>query len=337
LLARPGAGPALLDTHGKICAHVLDKLPPKVIVYEVGPRDGLQNEARLIGTDDKVAFIDALSETGLGAIEITSFVNPKWIPQLADAVEVSRRITRRPGVAYSALVPNRQGLEGALKAGMKEIAVFMSASETHNKKNVNKSIAATLEAFRDTVPPALAAGLKVRAYVSTVYGCPYEGAVDPQKAVDLCRELRALGCYQVSLGDTIGVANPRQVRDVLARVLAEVPLPEVAVHFHDTRGTALANILVSVEMGITTVDAALGGLGGCPYAPGASGNVATEDVVYMLEGMGVRTGVDLDKLVQVSRFASTLVGHEVPSKYYRAAIGTRSRATTTSSTHTTTG
>jgi hydroxymethylglutaryl-CoA lyase len=306
---------------------VLEQLPPEVTLYEVSPRDGLQNEARLIPMTDKVALIDALSDTGLPAIEITSFVNPKWIPQLADAVEVASRIKRKPGIVYSALVPNRQGLDAALKAGMKEIAVFLSASETHNKKNVNKTIAATLEAFRETVPPALEAGLRVRAYVSTVYGCPYEGAVDPQRSVELCRDLRALGCYQISLGDTIGVANPRQVRDVLTRVLAETPVPEVAVHFHDTRGTALANILVAVEMGITTVDAALGGLGGCPYAPGASGNVATEDVVYMLEGMGVRTGVDLDKLIDCSRLASSLVGHEVPSKYYRAAIGARARAT----------
>jgi hydroxymethylglutaryl-CoA lyase len=305
---------------------VFEHLPADVTIYEVGPRDGLQNEARMIPTDDKIAFINALSETGLRAIEITSFVNPKWIPQLADGTEVSRRITRRPGVVYSALVPNRQGLDAAMAAGMREVAVFMSASETHNKKNVNKTIAATLAAFRDTVPPALAAGLKVRAYVSTVYGCPYEGAVDPAKAVELCRELRALGCYQVSLGDTIGVANPRQVRDVLSRVLAEIPAPEVAVHFHDTRGTALANILVAVEMGITTVDSALGGLGGCPYAPGASGNVATEDVIYMLEEMGVRTGVDLDKLVLASRLASTLVGHEMPSKFYRAYVGARTRA-----------
>ena len=295
-------------------------------MYEVGPRDGLQNESRMVPTDDKVKLIDALSETGLRAIEITSFVNPKWIPQLADGGEVSRRIVRKAGMIYSALVPNRQGLDAAIASGMKEVAVFMSASETHNKKNINKTIAQTLAAFRETVPPALAAGLRVRAYVSTIYGCPYEGAVDPAKAVELARALKALGCYQISLGDTIGVANPRQVRDVLSRVLAEIPRSEVAVHFHDTRGTALANILVSVEMGITTVDAALGGLGGCPYAPGASGNVATEDVVYMLEGMGVRTGVDLDRLVDCARLASTLVGHEVPSKYYRAAIGARSRA-----------
>jgi hydroxymethylglutaryl-CoA lyase len=305
---------------------VFEHLPADVTIYEVGPRDGLQNEARLIPTDDKIAFIDALSATGLRAIEITSFVNPRWIPQLADGAEVSRRIVRRPGVVYSALVPNRQGLEAAIGAGMREVAVFMSASETHNKKNVNKTIAATLAAFQDTVPPALAAGLKVRAYVSTVYGCPYEGAVDPAKAVELCHALRALGCYQISLGDTIGVATPRQVRDVLSRVLADIPAPEVAVHFHDTRGTALANILVAVEMGITTIDSALGGLGGCPYAPGASGNVATEDVIYMLEGMGVRTGVNLDKLVDAARLVSTLVGHEMPSKFYRAYVGARTRS-----------
>jgi hydroxymethylglutaryl-CoA lyase len=306
---------------------VLDQLPPSVTLYEVGPRDGLQNESRLIPTDDKVALIDALSGTGLSAIEITSFVNPRWIPQLADGVEVARRIARRAGVLYSALVPNRQGFDSALEAGMQEIAVFLSASETHNKKNVNKTIAATLQAFSEVVPPALERGLRVRAYVSTVYGCPYEGKVDPARSLELCRELRAMGCYQISLGDTIGVANPRQVRDVLSRVLAENPTDAVAVHFHDTRGTALANILVAVEMGITTVDAALGGLGGCPYAPGASGNVATEDVVYMLEEMGIRTGVDLDKLIDCSRLASSLVGHEMPSKYYRAAIGARQRGT----------
>jgi hydroxymethylglutaryl-CoA lyase len=302
------------------------KLPTEVTIYEVGPRDGLQNEARNVPTADKIRFIDALVAAGIRSIEITSFVSPKWIPQLADAAEVARGVSRPAGVRMSALVPNRRGLDTALAAGMKEIAVFMSVSETHNKKNVNKTIAETLAAFRDTVPPALAAGLKVRAYVSTVYGCPYEGAVDPGKALELCRALKALGCYQVSLGDTIGVATPRQVRDVLGRVLAEFPAPEVAVHFHDTRGTALANILVAVELGITTVDSALGGLGGCPYAPGASGNVSTEDVVYLLEGMGVRTGIDLDKLVDAGRLASTFVGHDVPSKYYRAAIGARSRS-----------
>src|SRR3954469_23582044 len=300
---------------------MLEQFPKSVTIYEVGPRDGLQNEARPIATGDKIAMIDALTATGLQRIEITSFVNPKWIPQLADARDVARGIKRKDDTVYSCLVPNKTGLTKALDAGMKEVAVFLSASETHNKKNVNKTIADTLTAFEEVIGPAREAGVRVRAYVSTVYGCPYEGAVDPAKALELCRSLRTLGCYQVSLGDTIGVANPRQVRDILTRVLAEIPKPEVAVHFHDTRGTALANILVAVEMGITTVDAALGGLGGCPYAPGASGNVATEDVVYMLEGMGVRTGIDIDKLIAASGLASTLVGHEMPSKFYRAYVG----------------
>ncbi|MDZ4697236.1 MAG: hydroxymethylglutaryl-CoA lyase [Deltaproteobacteria bacterium] len=309
---------------------LLEHLPSDVTIYEVGPRDGLQNESRLIPTARKIDLINALSDTGLHTIEITSFVNPKWIPQLADALEVAQTITRKPGVGYSALVPNARGLETAMAGGMKEIAVFLSASETHSKRNINKSIAEALEAFAETVPPALAQGVKVRAYVSTVYGCPYEGAVDPEVSVALSRQLYDMGCYQVSLGDTIGVANPRQVRDVLTRVQAVIPNEAIAVHFHDTRGTALANILVSVDMGITVVDSALGGLGGCPYAPGASGNVATEDVVYMLEGMGIKTGVDLDKLVECSQMATALVGHEMPSKVYRATIGQRQRTRTRS-------
>jgi len=309
---------------------LLDHLPSDVTIYEVGPRDGLQNESRLIPTARKIELINALSDTGVHAIEITSFVNPKWIPQLADALEVAKTITRKPGVEYSALVPNARGLETALAGGMREIAVFLSASETHSKRNINKSIEEALEAFAETVPPALAHGVRVRAYVSTVYGCPYEGAVDPEVSVMLSKKLYDMGCYQVSLGDTIGVANPRQVRDVLTRVQSVIPNEAIAVHFHDTRGTALANILVSVEMGITVVDSALGGLGGCPYAPGASGNVATEDVVYMLEGMGIKTGVDLDKLVECSQMATALVGHEMPSKVYRATIGQRQRSRTRS-------
>jgi hydroxymethylglutaryl-CoA lyase len=305
---------------------VFDQLPAEVVLFEVGPRDGLQNETRLVATTDKVALIDALSGCGLRAIEITSFVNPQWVPQLADAGEVARQVVRRPGIIYSALVPNPQGLVAAQAAAMPEIAVFLSASESHNRKNVNKSIADTLRVLEQVVPSARRAGMRVRAYVSTVYGCPYEGAVNPAKAVALVAALRAAGCYQVSLGDTIGVANPRQVRDVLALVLAETSREAVAVHFHDTRGTALANILVALEMGITTIDTALGGLGGCPFAPGASGNVATEDVVNMLEGMGVKTGVQLDKLIDCSRLAASLVGHEMPSRYYRAAIGSRLHA-----------
>ena len=304
---------------------LLDTLPRKVTVYEVGPRDGLQNEARQVPTADKIAFIDALALTGLTRIEITSFVSPKWIPQLADAVEVAQRVQRRPGVTFSALVPNRQGLDRAMAAGMREIAVFLSASEAHNKKNINKTIAETLSAFDQVVPPALAAGMRVRAYVSTVFGCPYEGEVAPAATMALCKTLREMGVYQVSLGDTIGVANPVQVERVLAQILAEVPIEEVAVHFHDTQGTALANCLVSVAMGITTIDAAVGGLGGCPYAPGAAGNLATEDLVAMLHAMGVDTGVDLEKLIASSRLAEAFVGHDLPSKYLKAHMGKQAR------------
>jgi len=302
------------------------KLPAKATIYEVGPRDGLQNEARQVPTADKIRFIDGLVKAGIRDIEITSFVSPKWIPQLADAAEVARGVARPAGVRMSALVPNRRGLDTALASGMKEIAVFLSASETHNKKNVNKSIADTLVAFDDVVPHALAAKVPVRAYVSTVYGCPYEGDVDPDKAVELTSRLVDMGVYQVSLGDTIGVANPRQVEDVLGRVIARHSPDVIAMHFHDTQGTALANVLTGLTMGITTIDAAAGGLGGCPYAPGASGNLATEDVVAMLHSMGVETGIDLDKLTEASRTAATYVGHELPSKYLKAHLGKQARA-----------
>ncbi len=302
------------------------KLPPAVTIYEVGPRDGLQNEARNVPTADKIRFIDALVAAGIRMIEITSFVSPKWIPQLADSAEVARGVARPPGVRMSALVPNRRGLDTALASGMKEIAVFMSASETHNKKNVNKTIAETLAAFGDVVGPARDAGVQVRAYLSTCFGCPYEGEVDPERVVALTGDLRDMGVYQVSISDTIGVANPRQVEDVLGRVIAKHPVESLGVHFHDTQGTALANCVVAMEMGITTIDAAAGGLGGCPYAPGASGNLATEDVVAMLHAMGVATGIDLDKLVEASRMASTFVGHELPSKYLKAHLGKQARA-----------
>lgn len=305
---------------------MLERFPSHVTIYEVGPRDGLQNEARPIATTDKIAMIDALSATGLSRIEITSFVNPKWIPQLADASEVARGIARKEGVVYSCLVPNKKGLDKALAAGMKEVAVFLSASETHNKKNVNKTIAETLTAFEEVIGPAREAGVRVRAYVSTVYGCPYEGDVAPSAVVALVKELRARGVYQISLGDTIGVATPLQVKSVLEQVMAVAPVEELAVHFHDTRGTALANVLVAVGMGIATVDSAVGGLGGCPYAPGASGNLASEDVVYMLHGMGIATGIDLDALVACASRLAAVVGHEMPSKYTKAALGARSKA-----------
>ena len=300
-------------------------LPTHVTVYEVGPRDGLQNEARQVPTADKIRFIDGLVDAGISHIEITSFVSPKWIPQLGDASEVARGVKKRDGVHMSALVPNRRGLDSALEVGMKEIAVFLSASETHNKKNVNKTIAETLDAFADVVPPALAAGVRVRAYVSTVFGCPYEGEVAPQKSVELMRRLVGMGVYQVSLGDTIGVANPKQVEEVLDIVLKEHAAPTVAVHFHDTQGTALANCVVAMNKGITTIDSSVGGLGGCPYAPGAAGNLATDDLVAMLHSMGVSTGIDLDKLVECSRMAAAFVGHELPSKYLKAHLGKQAR------------
>jgi hydroxymethylglutaryl-CoA lyase len=302
------------------------KLPDRVTIYEVGPRDGLQNEARQVPTPEKIRFIDALVEAGLHNIEITSFVSPKWIPQLADAAEVARGVRRPATVRMSALVPNRRGLDNALAAGMKEIAVFLSASETHNKKNVNKSIAETLVAFEDVVAPALAAGVPVRAYVSTVFGCPYEGDVDPRAVLQLSARLLDMGVYQISLGDTIGVANPKQVEEVVSQILANHAADRIAVHFHDTQGTALANCLVSIILGIRTIDASAGGLGGCPYAPGAAGNLATEDLVAMLHSMGIETGVDLDRLVEASRLASSFVGHDLPSKYLKAHLGKQARA-----------
>ena len=299
--------------------------PSHVEVYEVGPRDGLQNESRPVATVDKIALVDQLTSAGLRHIEIGSFVNPRWIPQLADGAEVARGIHRAPGASYSCLVPNKKGLDTALAAGMKEVAVFLSASETHNKKNVNKTIGETLDAFVEVIEPAKQAGAKVRAYVSTVFGCPYEGKVDPATVVRLCRELDARGVYQISLGDTIGVGTPRQVERVLGLILEHVPLERIALHMHDTRGTALANVLVGLELGITTIDTALGGLGGCPYAPGAAGNLATEDLVYMLEGMGIDTGIDLQALVAASTFVSSIVGHDLPSKYWKAAVGEEAR------------
>jgi hydroxymethylglutaryl-CoA lyase len=300
-------------------------LPSRVRIVEVGPRDGLQNESRQVPTAEKLRFITALMDSGLKRIEITSFVSPRWIPQLADNAEVARGLTRRPGVILSALVPNRRGLDAAMAAGMREIAVFLSASETHNRKYVNKTIAETLVAFEEVIPPARAAGLAVRAYVSTVFGCPYEGDVPASATVALARRLRDMGVYQVSIGDTIGVANPRQVEQVMSEILEAVPVEAVAAHFHDTQGTALANCLVAMQLGVTTIDASVGGLGGCPYAPGASGNLATEDLVAMLHAMGIETGIDLDKLVEASRLAAAFVGHDLPSKYLKAHLGKQAR------------
>jgi hydroxymethylglutaryl-CoA lyase len=298
--------------------------PDRVSVYEVSPRDGLQNEKATVPLGDKLRLIEALTAAGLRRIEATSFVSPKWIPQLADADDVARALPRIAGsrdVAYSALVPNARGLERAKAAGMKEIAVFLSASETHNQKNVNKSIAETIAAFDATIGPARAAGMRVRGYVSTVWGCPYEGTVDPKKALEIAKKLLAMGCYQISLGDTIGVGTPRQTKNIVNMMLAEVPAEAVALHMHDTRGTALANILMGFELGIRDFDSSVGGLGGCPYAPGAAGNVATEDLVYMLHGMGIETGIDLERLVEAGRAAESIVGRPLPGKVHQA--GTR--------------
>jgi hydroxymethylglutaryl-CoA lyase len=295
-------------------------VPDQVSVYEVSPRDGLQNERATVPLRSKVRLIDALVAAGLRRIEITSFVSPKWIPQLADADEVAQHTKPPEGVSFSALCPNAQGLDRARAAGMKEIAVFISASETHNRKNVNKTVAETLAAFEDTIGPARAQGMRVRAYLSTVWGCPFEGDVDPARAVTMAKELLAMGCYQVSLGDTIGVGTPRLTARILERMFAAIEPSRLAMHMHDTRGTALANVLVGLEMGIRDFDASVGGMGGCPYAPGAAGNLATEDLVYMLHGMGIGTGIDLDRLVEAGKVAESVVGRSLPGKVHQAGV-----------------
>jgi len=296
------------------------RLPDTVSVYEVSPRDGLQNEQATVPLRSKLRLIDALVMSGLDRIEITSFVSPKWIPQLADADEVGRHARAPDGVIFSALCPNEKGLERARAAGLREIAVFVSASETHNKKNVNKTVADTLAAFDATVGPARSAGMRVRGYVSTAWGCPFEGEVDPKRVVAIARKLIEMGCYQVSLGDTIGVGTPRQTERVLGLVLGEIAPDRIAMHMHDTRGTALANVLVGLEMGISNFDSSVGGVGGCPYAPGASGNLATEDLVYMLDGMGIATGVDAQKLWEAGRLAEVLVNRPLPGRVHRAGL-----------------
>jgi hydroxymethylglutaryl-CoA lyase len=297
---------------------VLDRLPDTVSVYEVSPRDGLQNEALPIPVDGKLQLLAALVAAGLKRIELTSFVSPRWVPQLADADELVRRALVPAGVTVSALVPNAKGFERARAAGLSEIAVFMSASETHNRKNTNKSVAQSLETFEEVVVPAREAGLSVRAYISTVWGCPYEGDIPVNSSIEIARSLLHLGCYQVSLGDTIGVGTPLQTRDIVKAFLSEFPAEQLALHLHDTRGTALANALVGIELGLRDFDASVAGIGGCPYAPGAAGNLATEDLVYMLSSMGVSTGVDLDLLIEAGRVAESVVGRHLPGKVHQA-------------------
>jgi hydroxymethylglutaryl-CoA lyase len=300
---------------------------PAVVVYEVGPRDGLQNEPEAIATAAKVELVDRLARSGLRRIEITSFVSPHWIPQLADADQVAGQVARYDGVRYSALVPNLKGYERLRAAGLGVAALFVSASETHNRKNVNCTVAESLERFRPVAERAGEEGVLLRAYVSTVCGCPYEGAVAVGKVAKLAADLLALAVDEVSLGDTIGVGHPSQVRELVRTVSNAVPLPKLALHLHDTYGRALANLQAGYEAGVRTFDASLGGLGGCPYAPGASGNVATEDVVDLLESEGVATGVDLGALVDTTAWLEEKVlKRRLPGRVLRARLGLRGRA-----------
>lgn len=298
------------------------KWPKSVAINEVGPRDGLQNEKKLVSTGDKIYWINQLSNSGLKYIEISSFVNPKWIPALADAREVAKGIKREAGVIYAALVPNQKGLEYALETNIDRTAIFMSASEKHNLSNINKSINETYPVLRAVVNDSLAASIPVRGYVSTVFGCPYEGAVSIDSVIRVAENLFEMGIYELSLGDTIGVANPAQVQTVLEAILKRFPQEKIALHFHDTRGTALANVLAAMDMGITSFDSSVGGLGGCPYAPGASGNVATDDLVYMLDGMGIETGVNLKQILKSAKYIQKRLGHQLPSHNLQASQGT---------------
>ena len=297
-------------------------LPPRVRIVEVGPRDGLQNEAAIIATADKIALVDRLSDTGLQTVEATSFVSPKWVPQLADAADVFAGIKHRDGVAYPVLVPNLQGYARARAVGATEVALFTAASDAFNRRNTNAGIDESLERFRPVLAQAAEDGVRVRGYVSTVLGCPYQGEVPVAEVVRVSRALHAMGCYEISLGDTIGVGTPRKARDMLLAVADAVPMDALAVHFHDTYGQALANVLACLEEGVAVVDAAVSGTGGCPYAKGASGNLATEDLVYMLHGMGIQTGVDLDALADTGRWLSGLLGRESGSKVTRARLTT---------------
>lgn len=298
----------------------MGRWPEFVQIKEVGPRDGLQNEKQRISTADKVHWINTLSESGVKEIEYSSFVHPKWVPALADANEVGRRINRNPGVRYSALVPNMKGLELALGAGIDGASVFMSASETHNRKNINKSIDETYLVLHEVIRSAKDAGKHVTAYVSTVFDCPYEGRITPDQVLRVCDRLIEAGADDISLGDTIGTAVPAQVDQLLSEVLERFPSEKIIMHFHDTRGMAIANIMQSMEHGITRFDSSIGGLGGCPYAPGAAGNVATNDVLYLLHGLGIKTGIDEHKLQEAAMFIQSKLGKALPSKSLAYAV-----------------
>lgn len=295
-------------------------LPDFVKIVEVGPRDGLQNEKAAVTTDQKVELIDRLSETGLRVIESGAFVSPKWVPQMADSADVMARIKRKPGISYPVLAPNLKGLDGAIQAKAEEVAIFGAASESFSRRNINKSIAESLDAFRPVADQALAAGLRVRGYVSCVLGCPYEGRIAPEAVAEISRELKSMGCYEVSLGDTIGTGTPEEARRMIEAVARYVPIEEIGVHFHDTYGQALANLYACLEMGVAVADSSVAGLGGCPYAKGATGNVATEDVLYMLQGCGIETGIDLKKTMAAGRFISDIIGRPPVSRVHRALM-----------------
>jgi hydroxymethylglutaryl-CoA lyase len=290
------------------------KLPLRVRIVEVGPRDGLQNEKDEVPTQTKLALIERLADAGLPVVEATAFVSPKWIPQMADHTEVLQRIRRKPGVSYPVLTPNLKGFEAARAAGATEVAIFGAASEAFSNKNINCSIAESLERFGPVAAAARAANIKLRGYISCVLGCPYEGEIAPAKVAEVAAALADMGCYEVSLGDTIGVGTPRRTQAMIEAVAKRVPVERLAGHYHDTYGQALANIYASLEMGVATFDASVAGLGGCPYAAGASGNVATEDVVYMLQGLGIETGIDLQRLAEVGRWISGVLGRKSGSK-----------------------
>ena len=293
-----------------------------VRIVEVGPRDGLQNEKTLVPTPAKIELIDRLTATGLSTIEATSFVSPKWVPQLADAAEVFTGIQRKQGVRYPVLVPNEQGYERARAVGADEVAVFTAASEAFNRKNINASIDESIERFRPVIERANADGVKVRGYVSTVLGCPYQGEVPVADVVRVAQRMHALGCYEISLGDTIGVGTPQKARAMLRAVAQVVPMDALAVHFHDTYGQALPNLLACFEEGVRVADASVSGTGGCPYAKGATGNVATEDVLYLLDGLGVETGVDIDKLIAAGDYICGVLGRNTGSKVTQAFAAT---------------
>jgi isopropylmalate/homocitrate/citramalate synthase len=292
--------------------------PRKVRIVEVGPRDGLQNEAARVPTEVKIELIHRLAEAGLAAVEATAFVSPKWVPQMADSTQVFAGLRRKPGVAYPVLVPNMKGFEAARAAGVEEIAVFGAASETFSRKNINCSIAESLERFAPVVRAARANRMRVRGYISCVAGCPYEGEVKPQAVAAVAEKLYKMGCYEISLGDTIGVGTPGRIGTVIEAVARRVPIGKLAGHYHDTYGQALANIYASLEAGVRTFDTSVAGLGGCPYAKGATGNVATEDVVYMLDGLEIKTGVDLTQVLRTGQFICRALGREPSSKVARA-------------------